>query len=45
MEEWDCNENQGRRKDQVELTYKILYITGTILVSFIIANSLYLFIK
>lgn len=45
MEEWDCNENQGRRKDQVELTYKILYITGAILVSFIIANSLYLFIK
>lgn len=45
MEEWDCNENQGRRKDQVELTYKILYITGTILISFIIANSLYLFIK
>lgn len=45
MEEWDCNENQGRRKDQVELTYKVLFITGTILVSFIIANSLYLFIK
>lgn len=45
MEEWDCNENQGRRKSQVELTYKLLFITGAILVSFIIANSLYLFIK
>lgn len=45
MEEWDCNENQGRRKDQVELSYKILFITGLLLVTFIISNSLYLFIK
>lgn len=45
MEEWDCNENQGRRKDQVELSYKILFITGMLLATFIIANSLYLFIK
>lgn len=45
MEEWDCNENQGRRKDQVELSYKILFITGMLLATFIIGNSLYLFIK
>lgn len=45
MEEWDCNENQGRRKDQVELSYKILFITGMLLATFIISNSLYLFIK
>ena len=45
MEEWDCNENQGRRKDQVELSYKILFITGLLLATFIIGNSLYLFIK
>lgn len=45
MEEWDCNENQGRRKDQVELTYKVLFYTTILLISLIVGNSIYLLIK
>jgi hypothetical protein len=42
MGEWDYNENQGRRKDQVELTYKVLFYT---IISLIVGNSIYLLIK
>lgn len=45
MEEWDCNENQGRRKDQVELTYKVLFVTGLLLLTYLISNSIYLYVK
>jgi hypothetical protein len=45
MEEWDCNENQGRRKDQVELAYKVLFFTTILISSLIIANSIYLHIN
>lgn len=45
MEEWDCNENQGRRKDQVELTYKVLFVTGLLLLTCLISNLIYLYVK
>ena len=45
MEEWDYNENQGRRKDQVEFTYKVLFFTIILIISLIVGNSIYLFIK
>ena len=45
MEEWDYNENQGRRKDQVEFTYKVLFFTTILIISLIVGNSVYLFIK
>jgi hypothetical protein len=45
MGEWDYNENQGRRKDQVEFTYKVLFFTIILIISLIVGNSIYLFIK
>jgi hypothetical protein len=42
MGEWDYNENQGRRKDQVEFTYKVLFFTIILIISLIVIRYIYL---
>jgi hypothetical protein len=45
MEEWDVNEWQGRRKDQVEKSYKISFASLGLFLSGLIGILLYLYIK
>jgi hypothetical protein len=45
MEEWDVNEYQGRRRDQVEKSYKITFASLGLLLSGVIVILLYLYIK
>jgi hypothetical protein len=45
MEEWDVNENQGRRKDQIEITNKIVFYCLIGIIITIIGNGLYLWLK
>jgi hypothetical protein len=45
MEDWDVNEWQGRRKDQVEKSYKSIYFAAGMLIISIITNVVYLLIK
>ena len=45
MEEWDCNENQGKRRDQLITTYRIIYLSTILALSLIIADLIYLSIK
>jgi len=45
MEDWDVNEWQGRRKDQVEKSYKSIYFASGLLIISIITNVVYLLIK
>jgi hypothetical protein len=45
MEEWDVNEYQGRRRDQVEKSYKITFASLGLFLSGVIVILLYLYIK
>ena len=45
MEVWDVNEYQGRRRDQVEKSYKITFASLGLFLSGVIAILLYLYIK
>jgi len=45
MKEWDVNENQGRRKDKIEITNKIVLYCLIGIVITIISNGLYLCLK
>ena len=45
MEEWDVNENQGRRKDQIEITNKIVFYSLIGILITIISNGIYLCLK
>lgn len=45
MEEWDVNENQGRRKEQIEITNKIVFYCLIGIVITIIGNGFYLYLK
>ena len=45
MEEWDYNENQGKRRDQLMTTYKTIYFLTVLALSLIIADLIYLSIK
>ena len=45
MEEWDVNEYQGRRRDQVEKSYKITFASLGLFLSGVITILLYLYIK
>ena len=45
MEDWNCDENQGKRKDQVETTYKIMF-TGLVGIAlFSLCTMVYLLVK
>lgn len=45
MEDWNCEENQGKRKDQVESTYRIVFVTVSIIAGLVVANALYLLVN
>ena len=45
MEDWDVNECQGRRKNQIEITNKIVFYCLIGVVITIIGNGLYLCLK
>lgn len=45
MEEWDVNEYQGRRRDQVEKSYKITFVSLGLFISVLIGILMYLYIK
>jgi uncharacterized membrane protein YidH (DUF202 family) len=45
MENWDPQENQGRRQDQVEVTNKIVFVSLCLMVVSGIANLIYLYLK
>ena len=45
MEDWDCEENQGKRRDQVETTYRVVFVTVSIIAGLVIANALYLLLN
>lgn len=45
MEEWDVNEYQGRRRDQVENSYRITFTSLGLFLLSLLGVSLYLYIK
>jgi hypothetical protein len=45
MEEWDVNEWQGRRRDQVEKSYKMSYVALGLLTLSVLTGLLYLYLN
>jgi hypothetical protein len=45
MENWDPQENQGRRQDQVEMTNKIVFVSLCLMAVSGIANLIYLWLN
>jgi uncharacterized membrane protein YidH (DUF202 family) len=45
MENWDPQENQGRRQDQVEMTNRIVFFSLCLMVVSGIANLIYLWLN
>ena len=45
MENWDPQENQGRREDQVIMANRIVFFSLCLMVISSIANLLYLYLK
>jgi hypothetical protein len=45
MEDWDVNEWQGRRKDQVEKSYGMAYVALGLLTLSVLTDLIYLYLN